>query len=114
VEERKGDRIFTLRDLRNGNIVKNVTRASARRLWHYAITNYNALPTNLSQSDIYWQGDIGLLKQYRQGKDARYDLVHREGNQLHYYFGVTEEGIDGPWLELVGLTGGEEEEGTGG
>lgn len=114
VEERKGDRIFTLRDLRNGNIVKNVTRASARRLWHYAITNYNAIPTDLSQSDIYWQGDIGLLKQYRQGKDARYDLVHREGNQLHYYFGVTEEGIDGAWLELVGQTGGDEEEGSGG
>jgi hypothetical protein len=37
VEERNGVRYYTMRDLRNGNIVKNVTHSSARRLWHYAI-----------------------------------------------------------------------------
>src|SRR5690606_14030627 len=38
-EEQKGDAThYTMHDLRNGNIVKNVTRSSARRLWHYAIT----------------------------------------------------------------------------
>jgi PHP family Zn ribbon phosphoesterase len=111
VEERKGDRVFTLRDLRNGNIVKNVTRASARRLWHYAITTYNALPADLSKSEIYWQGNLGLLKQYKQGKDPRFDLVHRQGDKVHYYFGVTEDGIDGPWLELVGLSGSEDDDG---
>jgi PHP family Zn ribbon phosphoesterase len=41
VEDRENGRFYTMRDLRNGNIVKNVTRASARRLWHYAITAYS-------------------------------------------------------------------------
>ncbi len=112
VEERKGDRIFTLRDLRNGNVVKNVTRGSARRLWHYAITNYNTFPADLSQADIYWQGNMGLVKQYKQGNNHRYDLILRQGSEYRYYFGVTEDGIQGPWFDLVGLTGGEDEENT--
>src|SRR5690606_31896610 len=35
IEERGGDTYYTMRDLRNGSIVSNVTRSSARRLWHY-------------------------------------------------------------------------------
>ncbi|MEA3460173.1 MAG: putative DNA binding domain-containing protein, partial [Chloroflexota bacterium] len=35
--ERKGTLYHTMRDLRNGNEVRNVTRSSARRLWRYAI-----------------------------------------------------------------------------
>ena len=46
VEKRNGGRYYTLRDLRNGNIVKNVTRTSARRLWHYAINAYDKLPAD--------------------------------------------------------------------
>ena len=40
MEERKGARYFTIRDLRNGNTVQNVTAASARKLWSYAINQY--------------------------------------------------------------------------
>src|SRR3990170_560530 len=67
VEERDGTRYFTMRDLRNGNVVKNVTQASARRLWHYAITEYNRLPTDLTTANVAWQGDIGILKEQRRG-----------------------------------------------
>jgi hypothetical protein len=110
VEERNGRRYFTLRDLRNGNKVSNVTKTSARRLWHYAITTYNNLPNDLSKAEISWQGDIGLLGKTRQNENLRYDLVQRQGNSYRCFFGVTEDGIDGPWRELVGMAGSGEEE----
>ncbi len=102
VEERDGGRYFTLRDLRNGSVVKNVTRTSARRLWHYAITRYVQYPGDLSQAGIHWQGNLGLVHKYRQGKGLRYDLVQRLPNSYRFYFGVTDDGIHGPWADLVG------------
>jgi hypothetical protein len=102
VEEREGGRYFTLRDLRNGNVVKNVTRTSARRLWHYAITRFSRYPSDLSQAGIQWQGNLGLVLSYKQGKSMRFDLVQRTPQGYCYYFGVTEDGIHGPWAGLVG------------
>jgi len=102
VEEREGAHYFTLRDLRNGNVVKNVTRTSARRLWHYAITRFSHYPSDLSQAGIQWQDDLGLVLSYQQGKSMRYDLVQRAPGGYRYYFGVTEDGIHGPWAGLVG------------
>jgi PHP family Zn ribbon phosphoesterase len=87
--KRGGKSFFTMRDLRNGNIVKNVTQASARRLWHYAITRYGEISSNLEKSDIQWRGNYGLLKQYTQGKVQHYDFVLRNGNDFRYFFGVT-------------------------
>lgn len=103
VDERNGSRYYTMRDLRNGNMVKNVTKSSARRLWHYAITSFANLPADLSQADIHWQGDLGLICCQKQGKGTRYDLVQRTADGLRFYFGVTEDGIHGPWKRLVGL-----------
>jgi hypothetical protein len=102
VENRDDEQYFTMRDLRNGNIVKNVTRKSARRLWHYAITTFAVLPSDLNQKKIQWQGQFGLLGRHKQGKYTRYDLVQRVNGGLRYYFGVTEDGIHGPWRDLVG------------
>ncbi len=102
VTDRSGTKYYTLRDLRNGNVVKNVTHKSARRLWHYAITSYDELPMDLSQAGITWQGDLGLLKERKQGNRVRYDLVQRTPDGYRYYFGVTEDGIHGPWKRLVG------------
>jgi Schlafen, AlbA_2 len=102
VEERNGARYYTMRDLRNGNVVKNVTRSSARRLWHYAVTEHARLPGEISQAKIQWQGNLGLLHQQKQGKSIRYDLVQRTPQGLRYYFGVTEDGIHGSWKSLVG------------
>jgi hypothetical protein len=101
-EERSGNRYYTMRDLRNGNMVKNVTRTSARRLWHYAITTFAKYPADLSQANVQWQGDYGLVNRYKQGKSWRYDLVQRTPQGYRYYFGVTEDGIHGPWEQLVG------------
>jgi hypothetical protein len=102
VDERDGISYYTMRDLRNGNEVKNVTRVSARRLWHYAITEFDQLPTDLSKVKIQWQGKIGLLGVQRQGKNVRYNLVERTPKGYRLYFGVTEDGIHGRWKTLVG------------
>jgi hypothetical protein len=103
VEDRKGARHYTLRDLRNGNVVKNVTHSSARRLWHYALTAYDKLPSDLSKADIQWQGDVGLIRHQNQGKLNRFDLVQRApGGAFRTYFGVTEDGIHNEWKKLVG------------
>jgi hypothetical protein len=103
VEARGEERYYTMRDLRNGNVVKNVTLKSARRLWHYAITTFDSLPGDLSQAHIHWQGKFGLIHRQKHGKGSRYDLIERHGTGFRYYFGVTEDGIHGPWKQLVGL-----------
>ncbi|HSB90341.1 MAG TPA: RNA-binding domain-containing protein [Anaerolineales bacterium] len=102
VEERDGVRYYAMRDLRNGNVVKNVTQSSARRLWHYAITEFVALPSDLRQAPIQWHGDLGILKEQRRGKRARFDLAQREDGGIRLFFGVTEDGIHGEWKRLVG------------
>jgi hypothetical protein len=100
-EERKGTLYHTMRDLRNGNEVKNVTRKSARRLWHYAITQAEEHPVDASQ--VEWHGDIGLLRRRKHAGRARYDLVQRENGKLRVYYGVTEDGIHEHWARVVGL-----------
>lgn len=99
-EVRAGGQYHTMRDLRNSSIIKNVTRASARRLWHYAIT---AKETGaVKTAPIRWEGDIGLWKKINKGGVLRYDLVQRLPNgELHVYYGVTEDGLHGPWKKLV-------------
>ncbi len=100
VEVRNNTRYYTLRDLRNGNLVKNVTRRSARNLWRYAIEASENDPVNPGQ--VHWLRDIGLWKRREHGKQVRYDLVQRAGKQLRVYYGVTDEGLHGDWNLLVG------------
>jgi hypothetical protein len=106
VEERNGERYFTVRDLRNGNVVKNVTMSSARRLWHYAISEYQKLPSDLSKAPVAWKRGIGVLKEDKRGNRMRYDLAQKSEKGVRLYFGVTEDGIHSEWKRL---TGGETE-----
>ncbi|MCZ7541981.1 MAG: ATP-binding protein [Anaerolineae bacterium] len=99
-EQRKGVMYHMMRDLRNGNVVKNVTRSSARRLWHYAITEHESSPVQPEQ--VQWHGDIGLWKRYKRGGTVRYDLVQRVNGELRVYYGVTYEGMHGPWQAFAG------------
>ena len=49
-----------------------------------------------------WRGDIGLWKKKRRAGKVRYDFVQRDAEgQLHVYYGVTEEGLHGPWREFL-------------
>ena len=102
VDERDGLRYYTMKDLRNGNVVKNVTHVSARRLWHYAIKQYANLPADLAKTKLQWEGDLGLLRRYKEGSYVRFDLVQRSPVGSRFYFGVTEDGIHGDWKRLVG------------
>jgi hypothetical protein len=100
-EERQGVLYHTMRDLRNGNVVKNVTRKSARKLWHYAITQKEDHPVDPDR--LQWEGDIAVVRKRERGGQARYDLAQREDGKLRVYYGVTDDGIHGPWARLVGL-----------
>lgn len=102
VEDRENARYYTMRDLRNGNIVKNVTRASARRLWHYAITAYGEIADKMDQVDIQWQGDIGMVRHRKRGKSDLFDFVQHSPAGYRFFFGVTPDGIHGPWKVFVG------------
>ncbi|MEX2162547.1 MAG: RNA-binding domain-containing protein [Anaerolineales bacterium] len=101
VEERSGVSYYVVRDLRNGMVVTNVTEKSARKLWHYAIMEFAALPKDPGQLGVDWRGDFGLIKHYNQHKQTRYDFLQRVDGGLRYYFGVTEDGIHGPWRQFV-------------
>ncbi|MFZ4816769.1 MAG: RNA-binding domain-containing protein [Phototrophicaceae bacterium] len=101
-EQRNGTGYFIMRDLRNGNIVHNVTKESARRLWHYAILQQENNP--LVPTKIHWsaEGDIGLWRHYKRGTDVRYDLVMRAPNgKLRVFYGVSEAGMDGRWQQFL-------------
>jgi len=98
-EKRQGTTYHTLRDLRNGNSIKNVTKKSARKLWHHAITETEA--GNPKLKNIKWQGDIALLDKRQKQDNVWYDLALRDGDTIHVYYGVTDSGLNEGWLALV-------------
>jgi hypothetical protein len=98
--ERKGTLYHTMKDLRNGSVVRNVTRSSARKLWRYAITEHESNPVQADQ--VQWQGNLGLWKSSKRAGKVRYDLVQRLPNgKIDVYYGVTEDGIDGAWRSFL-------------
>lgn len=100
-QERDGTIYHTLRDLRNGNLINNVTRSSARRLWHYAITQAETAPVD--PSSIQWRGNMAVLNQRQKGNLTLYDLAARDKNgQIHIYYGVTDSGLNEAWQARVG------------
>ena len=98
-EARKGTHYYSVRDLRNSRIVHNVTLASARSLWQYAIEQAEKNPCTPGQ--VQWHGEIGLWKSYKRGGKLRYDLAQRVGDELIVYYGVTEDGVHGVWRVFV-------------
>jgi hypothetical protein len=98
-EQRKGKQYHIMRDLRNGNIVKNVTRSSARKLWHYAILEKEKNPVDGGK--VTWQNDVGMWKRHKRGGTTRYDLVKKTPEGLRVFYGVTEDGMHGPWQVFI-------------
>ncbi len=98
---RKGVQYHTMRDLRDGGRVHNVTRSSARRLWRYAIALKEK--GTFSEDKVVWAGDLGLWHKYLRSGRPHYDLVQRaKDGSVRVYYGVSEEGIHGAWQEVVG------------
>jgi hypothetical protein len=98
-EKRKGTVYHTVRDLRNGNLIKNVTKSSARKLWHYAISQVEAGVPN--RDKIKWQDNIALIGQRKRDEHVWYDLALRDAATVHVYYGVTDSGLNDDWLKLV-------------
>ncbi len=100
-EERNGVMYHTMRDLRDGSEVHNVTRQSARRLWRYAIA---LKEKSAFQADkVNWVEGYGLWHKYLRAGKPHYDLVQRDpSGGVHIYYGVSEEGVDGVWRAVVG------------
>jgi hypothetical protein len=104
-EKRDDTTYHHVRDLRNGNIVRNVTRHSARNLWHYAITQVEDKPVQVGK--LKWRGEIALIGQYERAGRRRYDLAQRSEGRTRIYYGVTDDGVQDSthhaWRELLGL-----------
>ena len=101
---RKGVQYHTMRDLRDGGKVHNVTRSSARRLWRYAIALKEK--GTFSEDKVDWKGDLGLWHKYLRSGRPHYDLVQRtEEGDIRVYYGVSDDGIHGPWQEVVNKQG---------
>lgn len=100
MEERGGVVYFTVRDLRNNSIIRNVTMKSARDLWHYAITQFADHPGG--PEEIEWQGDRAVLTREMRAGKMRSDLAIRDaGGKVVVFYGVTDEGLDERWRELI-------------
>lgn len=97
--ERNGNRFYSVRDLRNGHIIKNVTRRGARKLWNYAIQQYEDRPSE--RTKIEWRGNVGLVGLEKRAGKTRYDLALREGERIRIFYGVTDDGMEGEWATFV-------------
>ena len=99
-EERNGHRFYTIRDLRNGHVIKNVTRKGARKLWSYAVQQVEDKPVDAAK--IQWRDDnTGFVRMERRAGKVRYDLALREGDKIRIFYGVTDDGMDGAWAQFV-------------
>lgn len=100
--ERNGVLYHTMRDLRDGDEVHNVSRASARRLWRYAIALREK--HTFKEDKVTWTGNLGIWHKYLRAGRAHYDLVQKgPDGEIYVYYGVTEDGIHGPWKTVVGM-----------
>jgi hypothetical protein len=100
IEDRKGTRYYSIRDLRNGNVIHNVSKSSARKLWSYAIQQHTSNPVNIDK--VAWNGDLGLWQVARRAKRLRYDLVLRApAGDCRVFYGVTADGMSGPWQQFL-------------
>jgi hypothetical protein len=104
METRNGVEYFTVRDLRNNSVIRNVTKKSARDLWHYAVSQHAEHPGGYDPSLIDWAGDTDravLSREHRAGK-MRSDLalLTEDGHVLVFY-GVTDDGVDEEWKSLI-------------
>jgi hypothetical protein len=96
---RGGTHYYVVRDMRNGRSVSNVTRKGARKLWNYAIAQAEDQPVDPNK--IVWKGNVGLVRFDKRAGKVRYDLALRENGAIRVFYGVTEDGMEGPWAQFV-------------
>ncbi len=95
---------FSLHDLRHEEIIRNVTADTGRRLWRYAIEQFEDLDASLAATR--WDGDYGFVKSYRpRGGERRYNLAYRGGGEIRVFYGVSDEDIDDGWRAVLPARG---------
>lgn len=102
VENRSGINYYGIRDLRNGRVVKNITRKRARKLWNYAISQYEDAPADPAK--IQWDKEhpeVGVVDSRKRVGKQRYDLALREKEEIRIFYGVTSDGMEGSWAAVV-------------
>lgn len=104
VREQDGEAHYAMRDLRNDQITRNVTTATARSLWAQAIREFEKGPP--TEDRITWHGDLGFWKTIRiSSGERRYHLAARDADgQIHLFFGVSEDGLDDRWKAVLPVT----------
>jgi hypothetical protein len=101
VDERNNVQYFTVRDLRNNSTIRNVTKKSARDLWHYAITQFAEHPEG--PEGIEWRGDRAVLSREMRAGKMRSDLAMRDASgKVTVFYGATDDGLDTTWKDLIG------------
>jgi hypothetical protein len=98
-DQRNGATVHSIRDMRNGRIIKNVTRKRARKLWNYAIQQHEDNPVDPGK--VQWKGNVGLISATKRAGKMRYDLALRENGQIRVFYGVTEDGMEGHWSKFI-------------
>ncbi|MYH61503.1 MAG: ATP-binding protein [Caldilineaceae bacterium SB0675_bin_29] len=101
-ETRGGTTYYVVRNMRNQRSVGNVTRKGARKLWNYAIAQYEDSPVKAGQ--IRWKENVGYIRSGKRAGKKRFDLALREGSDLRIFYGVTSEGMEGAWAQFVDET----------
>ena len=102
-ETREDTTYYVVRNLRNQRSVGNVTRKGARKLWNYAITQYEDSPAKSDQ--IRWKKNVGIVRSAKRAGKVRFDLALREGSAVRIFYGVTVEGMEGAWAQFVDESG---------
>ncbi len=98
--ETRGDTTYyVVRNLRNQRSVSNVTRKGARKLWNYAISQYEDSP--VKSDAIRWQENVGVVRAEKRAGKMRFDLALREGSNVRLFYGVTADGMEGAWAQFV-------------
>lgn len=91
--------VHSIRDMRNGRVIKNVTRKRARKLWNYAIQQHEDHPVDPGK--VQWKGNVGLINATKRAGKMRYDLALRENGEIRVFYGVTEDGMEGHWAKFI-------------
>jgi hypothetical protein len=101
-QSRNGIWYYEVRDLRT---TAGVTRDKAQGLWAYAISRHEDLREKRIDlySQVRWRGKLGIWRAYRQGNRIKYDLVHRDENNVvdHVFYGVSDWGLGDDWSILL-------------
>ena len=102
-QQRKNGIYHSVRDLRNGNLIKNVTKSSARKLWHYAITQAESHKPDPAR--MQWINDKAVLNMRRKDDYIWYDLALQDGDEVRVFYGVTDSGLNDEWLAVIEQSG---------